>query len=318
MASNLRTQLERTTLAPEELISLKSGPEHEEQFRRYTLPQRHRLLEKLRRKDEACVLLTGLPFGMTEKTLRLFMRQFGDIKQCIVHCCPRSGKSKGYGYVHFRYAQVADVAAKTMNNYLLLGNIVKCKLIPGKFIRDKYFQSNDPNFHRRINQSIKKVNSSKSDEKAKKSLGRRRAAALRQLEKMGGAVQPQELQGLADVVIRDAKTSSTKTVSTQKKVVKNSKMVQKRSVKSSRPSSQKQMETDDKENIIKVVSGKSPKKLNSKVKKLPKSITEKKGAGSPGVPKLSKDKPKARRVGKAKTADPATKAASSKATKLLK
>lgn len=45
------------------------------------------------------------------------------------------------------------------------------------------------------------VNSLKSVDKEKKALGRRQAVALRQLEKLGGALQPQELQGLANVSV---------------------------------------------------------------------------------------------------------------------
>jgi RNA recognition motif-containing protein len=38
----------------------------------------------------------------------------------------QTARSKGYGFVQFQYPEVAQIAAETMNNYMILGRILKC------------------------------------------------------------------------------------------------------------------------------------------------------------------------------------------------
>jgi RNA recognition motif-containing protein len=42
----------------------------------------------------------------------------------------QTGRSKHYGFVEFDSASVAQIVAETMDNYLLMGHILKCKTIP--------------------------------------------------------------------------------------------------------------------------------------------------------------------------------------------
>ena len=42
----------------------------------------------------------------------------------------QTGKSKHYAFIEFRSSTVATIVCDTMNNYLLLGHILQCKLIP--------------------------------------------------------------------------------------------------------------------------------------------------------------------------------------------
>lgn len=40
----------------------------------------------------------------------------------------QTGGVKGYAFVEFAISEVAKIAADTMNNYLMFGKLLKCKL----------------------------------------------------------------------------------------------------------------------------------------------------------------------------------------------
>lgn len=42
----------------------------------------------------------------------------------------QTGHSKHFGYIEFDSSSVAQIVADTMDNYLLMGHILRCKLIP--------------------------------------------------------------------------------------------------------------------------------------------------------------------------------------------
>lgn len=42
----------------------------------------------------------------------------------------QTGRSKHYGFIEFDSASVAEIVAETMDNYLLMGHILRCKVIP--------------------------------------------------------------------------------------------------------------------------------------------------------------------------------------------
>jgi nucleolar protein 15 len=42
----------------------------------------------------------------------------------------KTGASRGYAFIEFRYADVAKIVAETMNNYLMFEKLLKCKVVP--------------------------------------------------------------------------------------------------------------------------------------------------------------------------------------------
>ena len=42
----------------------------------------------------------------------------------------QTGRSKHYGFIEFDSSTVAQIVAETMDNYLLMGHILRCKIIP--------------------------------------------------------------------------------------------------------------------------------------------------------------------------------------------
>ncbi len=62
--------------------------------------------------------------------MRAYFSQFGELTHLRLARNRRTGNSKHYAFVEFASPAVADIAARTMNNYLLFGHILKCHVIP--------------------------------------------------------------------------------------------------------------------------------------------------------------------------------------------
>jgi nucleolar protein 15 len=80
--------------------------------------------------------------------MRAYFSQFGEISRLrlsrnkrvrllgalisrpVYRNCIKTGRSKHYGFIEFVSAPVAQIVAETMDNYLLMGHIMTCKVIP--------------------------------------------------------------------------------------------------------------------------------------------------------------------------------------------
>lgn len=62
--------------------------------------------------------------------MKKYFSQFGRVNRLRLSRNKKTGASKHYAFVEFASTEVADIVARTMNNYLLFGHILKCKLIP--------------------------------------------------------------------------------------------------------------------------------------------------------------------------------------------
>ncbi|KAG0637360.1 hypothetical protein HOY80DRAFT_973444 [Tuber brumale] len=76
------------------------------------------------------IYLGRIPHGFYEHEMRSYFSQFGEITRLRLSRNKRTGKSKHYAFIEFADADVAKIVADTMNNYLLFGHILKCKIVP--------------------------------------------------------------------------------------------------------------------------------------------------------------------------------------------
>ncbi|KRT78736.1 RNA binding protein [Oryctes borbonicus] len=126
-----------------------------------------------------------IPHGFYEEELKAYFGQFGMVTNVRVCRSSKTGKSKGYGFVQFRHPEVAQIAAETMDNYLMFKRRLICKYIPpgkqrrGLFTKISWSTQNYPlkmtrklHIKRRNNVSEKKVtvNMKKTLGKLKKKL----------------------------------------------------------------------------------------------------------------------------------------------------
>ncbi|KAI3613115.1 ribosomal biogenesis protein gar2 [Moniliophthora roreri] len=92
-----------------------------------------RKLEKAKRQpteDRGVVYIGRLPHGFYEDQLKGYFSQFGDVTRLRVSRNKKTGRSKHYAFVEFDSSSVAQIVAETMDNYLLMGHILRCKVIP--------------------------------------------------------------------------------------------------------------------------------------------------------------------------------------------
>ncbi|CAI8491826.1 unnamed protein product [Hanseniaspora opuntiae] len=60
-----------------------------------------------------------------------YFSQFGDIAACKIAKNKKTNKSRHYGFIKFDNDDDCDVASESMDNYLLMGHILKVKVIKG-------------------------------------------------------------------------------------------------------------------------------------------------------------------------------------------
>ncbi|KAG6827980.1 hypothetical protein H0H92_009806 [Tricholoma furcatifolium] len=92
-----------------------------------------RKLEKAKRQpteDRGVLFLGRIPHGFYEDQMRAYFSQFGNVTRVRLSRNKKTGRSKHYGFVEFDSSSVAQIVAETMDNYLLMGHILRCKVIP--------------------------------------------------------------------------------------------------------------------------------------------------------------------------------------------
>ena len=81
--------------------------------------------------DNPGVVYVGrIPHGFYEHEMREYFKQFGTILKLRMSRNRRTGASRHVAWIEFESAIVAEIVAKTMDNYLLFGHILKVKVIP--------------------------------------------------------------------------------------------------------------------------------------------------------------------------------------------
>ena len=71
-----------------------------------------------------------IPHGFYEEQMKKYFSQFGTVTGVHMARSTKSGRSKGFGFVHFACDEVAKIAAETMNNYLMFNKLLKCHVVP--------------------------------------------------------------------------------------------------------------------------------------------------------------------------------------------
>lgn len=79
--------------------------------------------------DRGVVYLAHIPHGFYEEEMKGFFGQFGHITRIRLVRSHKTGNSRGYAFLEFRFKEVAQVVAETMNNYLMGNRLLKAVYI---------------------------------------------------------------------------------------------------------------------------------------------------------------------------------------------
>ena len=81
-----------------------------------------------------------VPRGFFEAQMKKYFTQFGTVNRLRLSRNKKTGASKHYAFVEFASTEVADIVARTMDNYLMFGHILKCKLVPAEQVHPDLFK----------------------------------------------------------------------------------------------------------------------------------------------------------------------------------
>lgn len=98
------------------------------------------------KEDTGVIYIGRLPHGFYEHEMRSYFSQFGPIRNLRVSRNKQTGKPKHFAFVEFEEASTAAIVAKTMDNYLLFGHILKCSIIPKAQVHDELFKGANKRF----------------------------------------------------------------------------------------------------------------------------------------------------------------------------
>lgn len=115
-----------------------------------TIPDVSQAVEKAakaKNDGEPGVIYIGrIPHGFYEHEMRAYFSQFGPINKLRLSRNKKTGASKHFAFIEFAEASTADIVAKTMDNYLLFGHILKCKTIPKEQVHEDLFKGANRRF----------------------------------------------------------------------------------------------------------------------------------------------------------------------------
>lgn len=119
------------------------------------------------------VYVGHIPRGFFEKEMKAYFSQFGEISRLRLARSSRTGGSKGFAFIEFESEEVAQIVAKTMNNYLFFEKLLKCEFIPSDEIHPNVFKGWTPNMPLRWEVNKWKHNKDKSEAQLEKSREKR-------------------------------------------------------------------------------------------------------------------------------------------------
>ncbi|KAI0985535.1 hypothetical protein GJ496_006130 [Pomphorhynchus laevis] len=80
--------------------------------------------------EESSVIYVGhIPKGLFECQLFEYFSQFGDITRLKLIRSRRTGASKGYAFIDFKYPEAAQISSEAMNGYLVDDHVLKCSVV---------------------------------------------------------------------------------------------------------------------------------------------------------------------------------------------
>ncbi|PHH61098.1 hypothetical protein CDD82_2184 [Ophiocordyceps australis] len=96
--------------------------------------------------ERGVIYVGRIPHGFYEYEMRQYMSQFGPITRLRLSRNPKTGASRHFAFIEFEEASTAEIVAKTMNNYLLFGHLLKVKVVPPSELHKDVFKGANTKF----------------------------------------------------------------------------------------------------------------------------------------------------------------------------
>ena len=128
---------------------------------------RKKAAKKIMVKSERGYMYIGhLPHGFYENEIRSYFSQFGRVMKLRLARSVKTGNHKGYGFIEFESKHVAEIAAETMNNYLMFNKILKCHVVPTEKLHKFTFRNSKKPLYIKIKSRFRRMFNMKKTEKS--------------------------------------------------------------------------------------------------------------------------------------------------------
>lgn len=116
------------------------------------------------------IYLGHIPHGFYEGQIRKFFSQFGTVNKVRLSRSKKTARSKGYAFIEFSCDEVAKIAAETMDNYMMFGRLLKCKVVSKEKVHPRLWKGSERKFYSipRQQEEITKHNKEKSKKEHEK------------------------------------------------------------------------------------------------------------------------------------------------------
>lgn len=136
------------------------------------------------------VYVGRIPHGFYEHEMRQYFSQFGEITRLRLSRNKRTGASKHFAFVEFADESTAGVVAKTMDNYLLFGHVLRCKVVPPERVHKDLWKGANRRFKivpwaKMVGKELAKPVTQSGWEKRVSNEKKRRSAKAAKLKEMG-------------------------------------------------------------------------------------------------------------------------------------
>ncbi|KAM0727754.1 MKI67 FHA domain-interacting nucleolar phosphoprotein-like [Formica fusca] len=123
--------LEKAVKNVQHILKKKKALAKAAKKKRTSSTKRKSIQSKVKKPRQRGIVYVGhIPHGFYEEQMKDYFKQFGNVTRVRVARSKKTGKSRGYGYVEFLHSEVAQIAAESMNNYLMCGRLLKATYIP--------------------------------------------------------------------------------------------------------------------------------------------------------------------------------------------
>jgi nucleolar protein 15 len=145
--------------------------------------------------------------------MRAYFSQFGTVLRLRLARNKKTGASKHYAFLEFDSGDVADIVAKTMNNYLMFGHILKVRRVPDEQLHPELWKGAGKRFKvvPRARLQARQMAQPKGREywreKVEKEEAKRKEKAA-QLKELGYEFAMPEIRKVEDVPMKDVEEST--------------------------------------------------------------------------------------------------------------
>lgn len=115
------------------------------------------------RSTRGVVYIKHLPHGFFEHQLKEYFGQFGKVTRARLCRSQRTLNSKGYGFIEFQIPEVAQIAAETMDNYMMFNRTIKTSYIPPEAQQHDFFRTRLSSIKRAKNTSLFRINRNRAN-----------------------------------------------------------------------------------------------------------------------------------------------------------